>query len=88
MGRFWYKDPALDFDIGPFLTIAQARAHRDKSIAYHTKRPDSNIVQYDYEEGLWCFWDETWTHVHGPFASEFLANLALQKYVRYLNYGN
>ena len=37
------------------------------------------------EDGQWFFWDETWTHKHGPFQSEDEVVDNLKKYSNYLN---
>ena len=80
-----------DEPIGPYTTrVIAMKAYNEyyseHSISYIPKSSDP--VVFDYEEELWCFWDETWTHAYGPYATEFLANLELQRYARYLNNGN
>lgn len=39
------------------------------------------------EEGMWYFYDETWSNVHGPFETEDDARKAVIAYVNYLNHG-
>lgn len=84
----WYFYGVTDEPVGPYITSTLAmKAYNE----YYTEGSNSytiNPVMFDYEEELWCFWDETWTHAYGPYATEFLANLELQKYARYLNCGN
>lgn len=31
-------------------------------------------------EGLWYFWDETWSHTYGPFPTEAEAEAAVKRY--------
>lgn len=37
--------------------------------------------------GLWYFWDETWTQYLGPFPDESYARKGIECYEKYLAYG-
>lgn len=39
-------------------------------------------------DGKYYFWDETWSHEHGPFDSEMEVYIAFGKYLMWLNDGN
>ena len=40
-----------------------------------------------YQDGQWFFINETWTDLHGPFASRQEAEEMLCKYLEWLNSG-
>lgn len=37
-------------------------------------------IHRDDEEQYWYFWDETWSHLHGPFDTEAIAREKLREY--------
>lgn len=50
--------------------------------------PDPSASSPLHEEsGEWYFWDETWTHRHGPFATRALACNALDDHAYWLDTG-
>jgi hypothetical protein len=36
------------------------------------------------KDGLWYFWDETWSDALGPYQSEFAARMACKEYAENL----
>lgn len=85
----WYFYGIMDEPVGPYTNQEDAwKAYREYYSEYTIGGHNSDPVVFDYDKQLWCFWDETWAYAYGPYASEFLAHLNLNKYVRYLNDGN
>jgi len=84
----WFFYDVLGECAGPYSSQESAWAAYKEYYSEYSIEDISDPVVFDYEEQLWCFWDETWAYAYGPYASEFLAHLSLNKYVGYLNDGN
>lgn len=50
-----------------------------------TQGDKGNPIEYRPENGGWIFWDETWTHMNGPFNTLDEAEKALEQYCQKLD---
>jgi len=42
-------------------------------------------VHRDEKDGLWYYWNETWSDRYGPYSGRTAADAALTRYTQYLN---